>query len=158
MLEDQDGARWDRQLINEGQRLVEQSLASHRFGFYTIQAAISAVHADAATAAETDWNQIVSLYDVLLGIETSPVIELNRAVAIAMRDGSDAGLKIIDAILDRGELMSYPLARSARGELLRRIGDATNAIIATKKALSLTTQPAERKFLEQKLCLLNTAR
>lgn len=151
LLENQDRSRWDRGLIAEGQRLIERSLASRRFGFYTIQAAISAVHAEAATAGETDWNQIVSLYDVLLRIEPSSVIELNRAVAVAMRDGSESGLKIIEAILDRGDLVSYSLAHSARGELLRRVGRTPDAIEAIEKAVALTQQASEKRFLAEKL-------
>ncbi len=151
LLEEQDRSRWNRSLIDEGEQFIERSLTSRRFGFYTIQAAISAVHAGAATAADTDWQQIVSLYDVLLRINPSPVIELNRAVAIAMRDGADVGLQLIDAILARGELADYPLAHSARGELLRRSRDMPAAIIAIEQALSMTKQAAERRFLQRKL-------
>lgn len=151
LLEDQDRNRWDRSLIAEGQGLIERSLASRRFGFYTIQAAISAVHSDAATAQDTDWDQIVSLYDVLFRIEPTAVIELNRAVAVAMRDGPDAGLQIIETILARGDLLSYSLAHCARGELLRRVGRNTEAIDAIETALKLTAQASETRFLSNKL-------
>jgi len=151
LLEYQDRSRWDRELIAEGDGLIQRSLATRRFGFYTIQAAISAVHAHATEAAETDWKQIVSLYDVLLRIEPSPVIELNRGVAVAMQDGPQAGPAIIDAILARGELLNYSLAHAARGELLRRTGGITEAIAALTTALSLTEQASERRFLENKL-------
>jgi RNA polymerase sigma-70 factor (ECF subfamily) len=119
LLEDQDRSRWDQNLIREGTALVEQALRSRRFGAYTLQAAISAIHAEAATAAQTDWNQIVVLYSVLQRIDSSPVVELNRAVAVAMRDGPEAGLKLIDRILSRGELCKYQFAHSAGGENVR---------------------------------------
>ncbi|WP_145177972.1 RNA polymerase sigma factor [Rubripirellula lacrimiformis] len=151
LLADQDRSRWDRNLIDEGQRLIERSLATRHFGFYTIQAAISAVHAGAVTADGTDWDQIVSLYDVLFRIEPTSVIELNRAVAVAMRDGSIAGLEIIDAILKRGDLVGYSLAHSARGELLRRVGRMPEAIEAFETALTLTEQASEQRFLREKL-------
>ena len=151
LLEDQDRSRWNRELIAEGQSLVERSLSTRRFGAYTIQAAISAVHAEAIAAADTDWNQIVSLYDVLLRVESSPVIELNRAVAVAMRDGALVGLEIVDEILHRGELTDYALAHSARGELLRRSGRSSEAIAAFDKALSLTDHPSEKRFLSTKI-------
>ncbi|WP_442509481.1 RNA polymerase sigma factor [Novipirellula sp. SH528] len=153
LLDDQDRTLWNRDLIAEGKRLIEQAFRSRRVGVYTIQAAISAVHADAATPADTDWAQIVALYDVLVKADPSPVIELNRGVAIAMRDGAEAGLAIIDAILGRGELTQYNLAHSARGELLRRIGRETEAIAAFEQALALTQQDAQRRFLQQKLQL-----
>ncbi|WP_345684440.1 RNA polymerase sigma factor [Novipirellula caenicola] len=151
LLEDQDRSQWDPDLISEGKQLVEQSLASRRFGFYTLQAAISAVHADAPTAAQTDWNQIVALYSVLLQVDPSPVVELNRAVAVAMRDGPDAGIAIIDAVLQRGELQNYHLAHSARGELLRRAGRNVDAIAAFQQALELCQQQPERRFLMERL-------
>jgi len=157
LLEDQDRSKWDQQLIGEGQQLTARAFDSRRLGFYTIQAAISAVHAGAATAGATDWHQIVSLYDVLLQVEASPVIELNRAVALAMRDGPAAGLAVIDGILDRQELSGYALAHAARGELLRRMGSLQPAIAATEKALSLTLQSAGRRFLQAKLVELNRA-
>ena len=151
LLEDQDRGQWNKELIAEGQSLVERALASRRFGFYTLQAAISAVHADASTAEETDWNQIVALYSVLTQVEASPVMELNRAVAIAMRDGPLAGLEIIDAIFARGELTNYHLAHSARGELLRRSGIDDEATAAFEKALVLAKQEPERRFLQKRL-------
>ena len=151
LLEDQDRGQWNKELIAEGQALVERALASRRFGFYTLQAAISAVHADASTAEETDWNQIVALYSVLTQVDASPVVELNRAVAIAMRDGPLAGLKIIDAIFARGELTNYHLAHSARGELLRRSGIDDEATAAFEKALVLAKQEPERRFLQKRL-------
>jgi RNA polymerase sigma-70 factor (ECF subfamily) len=151
LLEDQDRTLWNRQLIEEGKQLIERSLASRRFGVYTIQAAISAVHANAATAAQTDWPQIVALYDLLLRADPSPVIELNRAVAIAMRDGPASGLTIIDGVLDAGKLVNYHLAHSARGELLRRLGKPAAAKKAFQRALQLARQEPERRFLTRKL-------
>jgi len=151
LLEDQNRDLWDRDLIAEGKRLVERSLESRRFGFYTLQAAISAVHANARTASETDWNQIVALYSVLLQVVPSPVVELNRAVAVAMRDGPEAGIAIIDAILEQGELSGYHLAHSARGELLRRAGHVGEAITAFEQALNLSQQAQERRFLMERL-------
>ncbi|QDV83398.1 RNA polymerase sigma factor [Planctomycetes bacterium TBK1r] len=157
VLEDQDRRRWDRELIDEGVRLVEQSLRSKRFGAYTIQAAISAVHSEAATAAATDWAQIVALYDVLMRADPSPVVELNRAVAIAMRDDVATGLAIIDDILERGDLQAYYLAHSARGEFLRRLGKQREARCAFEQALALTTHDSERRFLRAKLDSLGQA-
>ena len=151
LLEDQDRSKWDRELIAEGTRLVERALASRRVGPYAIQAAISAVHSQAATAGATDWNEIVGLYEVLWRIDPSPVIELNRAVAVAMRDGPAAGLALIDAILERGELREYRLAHAARGELNRRLGRRRDAHAAFEKALALTRQEPERRFLEKRL-------
>lgn len=151
LLEHQDRSRWDQSLIAEGEMLVRRSLASRQFGSYTVQAAISAVHASAKTASETDWNQIVLLYDVLLRMESSPVVELNRGVAVAMRDGPTAGLEIIDAILARGELLQYALAHSARGELLRRCGRNKEALAALQTSVSLTKHEAEKRFLERKV-------
>ena len=132
-------------------RLVEQALLSRRFGPYTLQAAIAAVHAEATTAAATDWRQIAGLYDVLLRAEPSPIVALNRAVAIAMCDGPVAGLLIIDQILRRGDLVDYHLAHSARGELCRRLGHLTDAAAAYRQALSLATLEPERRFLERRL-------
>jgi len=151
LLEDQDRTRWDQRLIAEGRSLVERSLASKRFGVYTLQAAISAVHAEAARADETDWNQIVALYTVLMEADPSPVVELNRAVAIAMRDGPNVGLVLIDALIGRGELSTYHLAHAARGELLRRAGNNEAAADAFRQALSLAKQEPERRFLKKKL-------
>jgi RNA polymerase sigma-70 factor (ECF subfamily) len=151
LLEDQDRSQWNQKLIAEGRGLIERSLDSRRFGRYTIQAAISAVHADAASTAETDWAQIVALYDVLLGSAPSPVVELNRAVAIAMRDGPAAGLTLIDGILNSGELSDYHLAHAARADLCRRLGRTGEARIAYKRALSLAQQEPERRFLQKRL-------
>ena len=151
LLEDQDRSRWNREQIAEGTALVEQALTSRRFGPYTIQAAIAAVHAGASRAAETDWEEIVGLYDVLLRAEPSPVIELNRAVALAMRDGPQAGLRIIDAILEKGELSDYHLAHSARAELYRRLGNKEEARNSYMRALALVQQEPERRFLERRL-------
>lgn len=151
LLEEQDRTLWNRAMIAEGKRLIDRSLASSWFGFYTIQAAISAIHADAATAADTDWRQIVGLYGVLLRAAPSPVVELNRAVAVAKRDGPPAGLELIDAILLRGDLAEYQMAHAARGELLRQMGRAEEAREAFQRALSLAKQSAERRFLDSKL-------
>ncbi len=151
LLEDQDRTRWNRQLIAEGERLVAQVFAAGQIGSYAIQAAISAVHAGAADAADTDWRRIVSLYDALLAVQPSPVVELNRAVAIAMRDGPAEGLKLIDAILARGELRNYSLAHAARGELLRRLGDTDAAIEAIEAAAQFTEQASEQRFLAERI-------
>src|SRR6185312_7770643 len=129
LLDDQDRSLWNRDQIAEGSRLVEQALSSGRGGPYAIQAAIAAVHAGAATAAATDWDEIVGLYGVLMGMAPSPVIELNRAVAVAMRDGPQAGLAIIDRILERGELTDYRLSHAARADLLRRLGQTRESRI-----------------------------
>jgi len=151
LLGDQDRSLWSRDLITEGSALVQQALSSRRFGPYTLQAAIAAVHAEAASAAATDWAQIVGLYDVLLRAEPSPVVELNRAAAVAMRDGPLAGLTLIDAILARGDLADYHLAHSARADLCRRLGRTTEARAAYERALQLTQQEPERRFLERRL-------
>ena len=151
LLDDQDRTKWDREQIAEGTDLVRRALSSRRIGPYTIQAAISAVHAEATTAAATDWNEIVGLYDVLRRIDPSPVIELNRAVAIAMRDGPEAGLRLVGAILDRGDLRDYRLAHAARAELCRRLGRNEDARAAYRRALELTRQEPERRFLEKRL-------
>ena len=155
LLEDQDRTRWDRALIAEGTQLVERALASRRFGPYTIQAAIAAVHAGARTPDATDWRQIVGLYDVLLRAEPSPVVELNRAVAVAMRDGPEAGVRLIDAILERGELDEYRPAHAARAELCRRCGRLDEARASYVRALSLARQEPERRFLERRLASLD---
>jgi len=154
LLEDQDRTRWNRAQIAEGVALVEQALASRRFGPYTLQAAIAAVHAEANDAAATDWAQIVALYEVLLRIDPSPVIELNRAVALAMRDGPEAGLALIDAILARGELADYRLTHAARADLCRRLGRTAEARAAYERALTLTRQEPEQRFLERRLAEL----
>jgi len=151
LLDDQDRSLWDRALIEEGVDLVEHALASRRFGPYTLQAAIAAVHAEATSASATDWPQIVGLYDVLLRADPSPVIELNRAAAIAMRDGPAMGLALIDAILVRGDLVDYHLAHAARGDLLRRLGRGDDAIAAYERALELVTQETERSFIARRL-------
>jgi RNA polymerase sigma-70 factor (ECF subfamily) len=151
LMDDQDRSLWNREQIVEGAALVEQALTSRRFGPYTLQAAISAVHAETLSATETDWPQIVGLYDVLVRVEPSPVVELNRAVAVAMRDGPAAGLDIIDAILARGELTDYRLAHAARADLYRRLGRRDDARIAYQRALELTQQEPERRFLERRL-------
>ena len=154
LLEEQDRSRWNTQQIAEGIALVERALSSRRFGPYTLQAAIAAVHAEAPEAAATDWAQIVGLYDVLVRVEPSPVVELNRAVAVAMRDGPEAGLVLIDAILAGGELTDYRLAHAARADLCRRLGRTAEARSAYQRALSLTRQEPERRFLERRLAEL----
>jgi RNA polymerase sigma-70 factor (ECF subfamily) len=151
LLEDQDRSLWNREYIAEGSALVERALLSRRFGPYTIQAAIAAVHAGAPNAAATDWQEIVGLYDVLIRAEPSPVVELNRAVAVAMRNTPEAGLVLIDAILSRGDLADYHLAHSARGELCRRLGRFEEARASFTRALSLVRQEPERRFLERRL-------
>ncbi len=154
LLDEQDRARWDRALIAEGSALVERALRSRRFGPYTLQAAIAAVHAEAASAEATDWAQIVGLYDVLARADPSPVVELNRAAAVAMRDGPSAGLALIDAILARGDLNDYHLAHSARADLCRRLGNTAEARASYGHALALTRQEPERRFLERRLAEL----
>jgi RNA polymerase sigma-70 factor, ECF subfamily len=151
LMENQDRSRWDYQMISEGTALVEQALQSRNFGAYTVQAAISAVHAKAAKAEQTDWNHIVVLYSVLLRIDSSPVVELNRAVAVAMRDGPEAGLVLIDAILERGDLVDYHFAHAARAELCRRCEKMSDAKNAYERAISLTRQEPERRFLTRRL-------
>jgi RNA polymerase sigma-70 factor (ECF subfamily) len=151
LLEDQDRSRWNREQIEEGTALVERALESRRFGPYTLQAAIAAVHAAAPDPAATDWAEIVALYDVLLQIEPSPVVELNRAVAVAMRDGPQAGLTLIEGILDRGDLESYHLAHSARAEFCRRLGRTSESRASYERALSLTQLEPERRFLQRRL-------
>ncbi len=154
LLEDQDRSLWKRDHIAEGKTLVERALSSRRAGSYTLQAAIGAVHADAPTPAATDWAQMVALYDLLARMEPSPVVELNRAVAIAMRDGPLTGLRLIDAILGRGDLTDYHLAHSARADLCRRLGRWAEARTSYERALALTRQEPERRFLEQRLAKL----
>ena len=151
LLSDQDRTRWNRDLIAEGVALVERALASRRFGPYTLQAAIAAVHADALTSGATDWAQIVGLYDVLVRADPSPVIELNRAAAVAMRDGPAAGLALIDEILARGDLKDYHLAHSARADLCRRMGQWSEARTSYERALALVRQEPERRFLKRRL-------
>jgi RNA polymerase sigma-70 factor (ECF subfamily) len=151
LLEEQDRSLWNHNQIAEGLALVERALSSRRFGPYTLQAAIAAVHAEARTAAATDWAQIVGLYDVLARANPSPVVELNRAVAIAMRDGPSAGLELIDSIFKRGDLEDYYLAHSARADLCRRLGRRTEARASYERALSLARQEPTRRFLSRRL-------
>ncbi len=154
LLEDQDRSLWNREQIAEGLSLVERAFAARRIGTYSLQAAIAAVHARAQTTAATDWAQIVSLYDLLLQVEPSPVVELNRAAAVAMRDGPSAGLALIDAILARGDLANYHLAHAARADLCRRLGRTVDARASYERALSLTQQEPERRFLKLRLTQL----
>ena len=151
LLDDQDRSQWNREQIAEGLALVESAMSTRRVGPYTLQAAIAAVHAEAASAATTDWGQIIGLYDVLARANPSPVVELNRAIAVAMRDGPSAGLALIDAILLRGDLGDYHLAHSARADMYRRLGRATEARAAYKQALSLARQEPVRRFLDRRL-------
>jgi RNA polymerase sigma-70 factor, ECF subfamily len=151
LLADQDRSLWNREQIDDAIKLVEAALASRGFGSYTVQAAIAAVHAEAPSAEATDWAQIVALYDVLLRTDPSPIVELNRAVALAMRDGPGAGLAEVDAILARGELDAYYLAHSVRADLCRRLGNRAEARVSYKRALELTQQGSERRFLEGRL-------
>jgi RNA polymerase sigma-70 factor (ECF subfamily) len=156
LLAHQDRSLWNREQVAEGAALVEKSLRSRRFGPYTLQAAIAAVHAEAPAAAATDWPQIVGLYDVLMRSDPSPVVELNRAAAVAMRDGPAAGLALVDAILARGELADYHLAHSARADLCRRLGRTADARASYERALELTRQEPERRFLQRRLAELPT--
>jgi RNA polymerase sigma-70 factor (ECF subfamily) len=155
LLEDQDRSLWNRQQIAEGKALLQQALSTQpgkrSVGQFTLQAAIAAVHADAPSADATDWTQIVALYDVLLQVNPSPVVELNRAVGVAMRDGPEAGLQVVDAILARGDLSDYHLAHSTRADLCRRLGMTEEAKASYERALSLTKQEPERRFLERRL-------
>ena len=151
LLDQQDRSLWNREQIAEGLALVEQALKSQRFGAYTLQAAIAAVHAEAESTATTDWRQIVALYDRLLRIHPSPVVRLNRAVAIAECDGPEAGLRHIDAVLAHGELANYYLAHSARADLCRRLGRTAEARSSYEKALALTQQEPERQFLQERI-------
>ncbi|MGZ5085039.1 MAG: RNA polymerase sigma factor [Usitatibacter sp.] len=151
LLSDQDRSLWNREQIADGVALVEGALASRRFGPYTLQAAIAAVHAQAREPAGTDWAQIVALYDVLLRAAPSPVVELNRAVAVAMRDGPAAGLALVEALLAEGDLDDYHLAHSARADLCRRLGRKSDARESYRRALALTRQDSERRFLEKRL-------
>ena len=151
LLEHQDRSLWNREQIAEGVGLLEKALKSRRFGAYTLQAAIAAVHAEAESMAATDWRQIVALYDRLARIQPSPVVQLNRAVAIAMRDGPEAGLTHIDAVLEHGELANYYLAHSARADMYRRLGRTDEARSSYEKALALTQQEPERQFLQERI-------
>jgi len=151
LLEHQDRSRWNREQIAEGVALLQKALESGRFGPYTLQAAIAAVHAEAESVAATDWRQIATLYDRLLRIQPSPVVQLNRAVAIAMCDGPEMGLAQIDAVLEQGELANYYLAHSARADMYRRLGRTAEARASYEKALALTQQEPERQFLTRRL-------
>lgn len=155
LLEEQDRSLWDRDYIRAGLALVERALKSKRIGLYTLQAAIAAVHAEATSAKETDWAQIVALYDLLLRIEPSAIIELNRAVAIAMRDGPAKGLELVDALLTGGELATYHLAHAARADFCRRLGMNAEARASYERALDLAKQEPERRFLEKRLADLD---
>jgi RNA polymerase sigma-70 factor (ECF subfamily) len=157
LLDAQDRSLWNRGQINEGLGLVERALSFRRPGPYTLQAVIAAVHAEARDSTATDWEQIVGAYDELLGIDASPVVELNRAVAIAMRDGPQTGLALIDAILARGDLGDYHLAHTARADLCRRLGRKAEAIEAYERAMALTSQAPERRFIERRLGELRTS-
>jgi RNA polymerase sigma-70 factor, ECF subfamily len=151
LLDEQDRSLWNRDQIAEGAELVKRALSSRRFGPYALQAAIAAVHAEASDAAATDWAQIVGLYDVLLRADASPVVELNRAAAVAMRDGPEAGIALVDALRARGELADYHLAHAARADLCRRLGRFAEARASYRRALELTVQEPERRFLERRL-------
>jgi RNA polymerase sigma-70 factor (ECF subfamily) len=155
LLADQDRSLWSRDQIIEGSALVERALASRRSGPYALQAAIAAIHAEAVSADATDWQEIVGLYDLLLRAEPSPVVELNRAVAVAMRDGPAAGLELVDAILARGDLQDYRLAHAARADLCRRLGQTAQARVSYERAIALTRQGPERRFLERRLLELS---
>jgi RNA polymerase sigma-70 factor (ECF subfamily) len=155
LLDDQDRSLWDRQLITEGQELVDRAFLTQRFGPYMVQAGIAATHAAAATPADTDWAQIVALYDALARITPSPVVELNRAVAISMRDGPAAGLELVDAILTRGELADYHLAHATRADFCRRLGKTADARHSYQQALKLARQEPERRFLAGRLAELD---
>ncbi len=151
LLADQDRRLWDHSAIEEGLELVRQALRAPRYGSYAVQAAIAALHAQAPTAEETDWAEIAGLYDVLLEIDASPVVELNRAVAVAMRDGAAAGLALVDAIVARGALEKYHLVHAARADLLARLGRRDGAVTAYERALSLVSQAPERRFIERRI-------
>jgi RNA polymerase sigma-70 factor (ECF subfamily) len=156
LLEDQDRSQWNREQIREGVALVERALRFRRIGPYSLQASIAAVHAEAPSVALTDWAQIVALYDLLLKAEPSAVVELNRAAAIAMRDGPETGLELIDKILAMGELVDYYPAHAARGELCRRLRRFSEARSAYERTLELVTQEPERRFLERRLTELDS--
>jgi RNA polymerase sigma-70 factor (ECF subfamily) len=150
-LEQQDRSLWDRERIREGTDLVVRSLQSGRFGFYTLQAAIASVHAAAASVEATDWAQVVRLYDMLLERAPTPVVELNRGIAVAMRDSPEAGLVLVDALLDRGELADYLPAHAARADLNRRLGRSTEAMTSYRRALELARQEPERRYLQRRI-------
>jgi RNA polymerase sigma-70 factor (ECF subfamily) len=154
LLEHQNRSLWNQNHIREGIGLIERALASRRFGPYTLQAAIAAVHAEAPNTLETDWARIVALYDLLFRADPSPIIALNRAVAVAMRDGPAKGLELVDELLEGGELANYHLAHAARADLCRRLGKTSDARVAYERALALTQQEPERRFLEKRLAEL----
>jgi RNA polymerase sigma-70 factor (ECF subfamily) len=154
LLHDQDRGKWDKRLIAEGVALVERALSSRRFGPYSLQAAISAVHAEAPEAAATDWAQIVALYDVLERLDPSPIVSLNRAVALAMRDGPAAALPLVEELLGKGGLHDYHLAHATRADLCRRLGRSADARASYERALSLARQEPERRFLTQRIAEL----
>jgi RNA polymerase sigma-70 factor (ECF subfamily) len=154
LLEDQDRTLWNREQIEEGLALAEQALSSRRFGSYSLQAAIAAVHSQAASAADTDWPQIVALYELLARVSPSPVVELNRAVAVAMRNGPEAGIELIEAILAQGDLADYHLAHAARADLYRRLGRTAEARASYRRALELARQEPERRFLRKRIAAL----
>lgn len=154
LLEDQDRSLWDRRMINKGVELVERALRSQNFGPYSVQAAIAALHAEAPTPQETDWHEIVGLYDLLLQLAPGPVVELNRAVAVAMRDGPEVGLELVEGILARGELADYHLAHAARADFYRRLGKDAQAGDAYRRAIELAQQEPEKKFLHKRLAEL----
>jgi RNA polymerase sigma-70 factor (ECF subfamily) len=156
LLDAQDRSLWNRALIAEGTELLQRALTTRNFGGYTLQAAIASVHAAATTASATNWAEIVGWYDVLLRLEPTPVVELNRAVAVAMRDGPAAGLTLIDELLERGDLVGYHLAHAARADLCRRLGLSRDARAAYERALSLTQLEPERRFLERRIAELPT--
>ncbi len=158
LLEDQDRSLWDPALIGEAGRLVDRGFASRSVGPYLLQAAIAAAHADAPSVADTDWARVVALYDVLLRIDPSPVAALNRAVALSMRDGPEAGLAAIDSVMGQGGLDDYHLAHAARADLERKLGRAAAARASYRRALALTRQPAERRFLEARLAQIAPGR
>jgi RNA polymerase sigma-70 factor, ECF subfamily len=151
LLEDQDRSRWDRAMIEEGIALTRAALASREFGGYSIQAAIAALHAEAPRYDDTDWREIVGLYDVLMRIEPSPVVALNRAAALAMRDGAENALPLVEALLSDPPLCTYHLAHATRADLCRRIGRTSDARISYERALALAQQPTERRFLEKRI-------
>ena len=154
LLEHQDRSLWNQNHITEGVRLIERALASRRFGPYTLQAAIAAVHAEAPSTLETDWAQIVALYDLLSRTDPSPIIALNRAVAVAIRDGPTKGLELVDELLEGGELADYHLAHAVRADLCRCLGKTSDARVAYERALALTKQEPEQRFLEKRLAEL----
>jgi RNA polymerase sigma-70 factor (ECF subfamily) len=155
LLDEQDRSRWNRELIREGVALVRAAFSSQEIGAYAVQAAIAAVHAEAPGYADTDWSEIIGLYDLLLRITPSPIIELNRSVAVAMRDGPEAGLADVDRLLAGGELDNYQLAHAARADFCRRLGRHQDARVSYERAIKLTAQGPARRFLEKRLAALS---